>query len=180
MTGPEPQTKKHETEPLIKLRTLENILESKDDNDARLDSDFNDLSPETKRLFRREYRRMPSENHNERGTIIYLLGRNLKSAEDWTFLREVVSEPACLSLADCSKEIKAEDDHRALGNEVTLAYPSLMALKQTERFLEEALKAGRGALSSPAAKEAAEVIQAAKSSKVPIVAKTATELEQRF
>src|SRR3989339_1315542 len=57
--GPEPRAERAEAEPLIKLKTLENILESKDDNDSRLDSDFNNLSPETKRLFRQEYRRMP-------------------------------------------------------------------------------------------------------------------------
>jgi len=172
---------RYEAEAAAKLETLQEILGSKNDNDPRLDRDFNDLSPEVKRLLRQKYRRIPPERRNDRGTIVYLLGRNLKSAEDWTFLREVVSEPPCLSLADCSKEMKTEDDHRALGAEVTLAYPSLVALKQAQRVLEEARTAAGQApgASTAAAREALLVIRAAKNSKTPIVAKTAAEIGRR-
>jgi hypothetical protein len=167
------------------LKTLEDILRSKNDNDPRLDRDFNALSPEAKRLFRRKYAEILPERHNERGTIVYLLGRNLDSAEDWAFLRGVVSEPPCLSLNDCSKESKPEGGHNESGVAVTLAYPSLVALKQAERVLEEARTASTGkkrpeALPAATAQEALSVIQAAKNSRVPIVARTASEIEQRF
>jgi len=143
-----------------KLKTLEDILRSKNDNDPRLDSDFASLSPAAKRLLRQRYGESAPERRNERGTIVYLLGRSASSREDWEFLRAVASEPPCLSLADCSK--KAPQAEGALGQEVTLAYPSLVALKQAERALP--------------AEGARLVIEAAKRSKTPIVRRTAARV----
>lgn len=150
-----------------RLKLLESVLEAGDDNDPRLDRDFDDLSDADKRLFRKKYREVPAERRNARGTIVYLLGRNLKSPEDWAFLRAVASEAPCLSLADCSKAAKDGDDHRSLGAEVSLAYPALVALKQAEWALQK----------DP--REAWSVIRAAKESQIPAVAKAAAELERR-
>ena len=144
-----------------KLKTLDEILSSKDDNDPRLDRDFQDLSPETKRLFRLKYRALPRQRRNDRGTIVYLLGLNLRSAEDWEFLREVVNEPPCLSLADCAKPGAV-----SMGDEVTLAYPALVALRQAAR--------SRGGAEG----EAVRVLQAAKDSKMPAVGRMVSRLEQ--
>jgi len=148
-----------------KLNTLEEILASRNDNDSRLDTAFNNLSPETKRLFREKYSRLAPERHNERGTIVFLLGKNPNSPEDWQFLRSVVTEPPCLSMEDCSKPVKLEGNHREIGVEVTLAYPAIVAVKQAER----ALKNGSA--------EAASVINAAKSSPSKIVAFTASQFK---
>ncbi|MFA6316262.1 MAG: hypothetical protein WC943_02500 [Elusimicrobiota bacterium] len=154
---------------LAKLRTLSEILLSRNDNDPRLDRDFNDLSPAAKELFRRMYRELPEERRNERGTIVFLLGRNLSSPEDWAFLRSVATEPPCLSMADCSKPGRAAGHG---GDEVTLAYPSLVALKSAE---------GAFVLGSRAAKdEALAVILAAKSSKTPAVTRLARALEAKL
>src|SRR5580700_7097984 len=57
-----------------RLATLEMILGSKNDNDPRLDSGFNDLTAGEKKLFRRKYGALRPELRNERGTIVYLLG----------------------------------------------------------------------------------------------------------
>src|SRR5207302_220894 len=86
-----------------KLVILDEILRSRNDNDPRLDADFNDLSAETKRRFREKYGALAPEKRNERGTVVYLLGRNINDDRDWDFLREVAGEPPCLSLSDCSK-----------------------------------------------------------------------------
>jgi len=145
-----------------KLAALEDILRSKNDNDRRLDTDFNDLSQETRKLFRRKYAELSPEQRNERGTIVYLLGRNLRTKEDWAFLREVMTEPPCLSLADCSKPASGSAE---FGDEVTLAYPALVALKQAQR----ALQAGK-------APEALALISAAKNSQTPAVARLADSL----
>ena len=151
---------------------LREILKSKDDNDPRLDSAFNQLSPETKRLFREEYRKTAPERRNERGTIVYLLGRNLASAEDWAFMRAVAGEPPCLSLADCSQAMKPTDEY--LGAiEVSLAYPALVALEQAKRVLAQ-----KG-LSPFQAREARSVVQAAAQSAAPIVARKAAEITNR-
>ncbi len=133
-------------------------MSSKNDNDPRLDRDFNSLSDEAKALFRKKYRALAPERRNELGTIVYLLGKNISTAEDWDFLREVAAEPPCLSLADCSR---SADD-----NAVTLAYPALVALKQAQRVLETTT-------SSP---EAVQVVAAGKASSVPAVRRLATKI----
>ena len=149
------------------IRALEEVLASRDDNNPRLDRDFNALSPEDKAAFREKYREIPAERRNERGTIVYLLGKNTASAEDWAFLREVAGEPPCLSLADCAKP---SDGAGEPGDAVTLAYPSLVALKQAERALEAGISAA----------EAKAVIAAGRGSKMPAVARLAEKLAKRF
>jgi len=146
------------------LETLEEIFRSRNDNDPRLDRDFNSLSPEAKSLLREKYAALPRERRNERGTIVYLIGRNPSAPEDWSFLREAAAEPPCLSLADCSKSGTAEAEH---GDEVTLAYPALVALKQAQRALEA------GASAAPARS----VIEAGKTSKAPVVVRLASRIE---
>ena len=152
------------------LDELRDILRSGNDNDPRLGRDFGVLGDETKRLFRAEYRRLPRESLSDRGVIAFLLGRNLRSAEDWDFLREAVLEPPCLSMADCSKRAAPSGGEEAAGDEVTLAYPPLMALKQVEHVLE----------SRPGAKEARDLVAAAKGSKSPAVVRLAERLELKF
>ncbi|MDE2141488.1 MAG: hypothetical protein KGL74_02765 [Elusimicrobia bacterium] len=154
-------------QPSGKLRTLNEILGSRNDNDPRLDSDFNSLSPEDKRRFRQDYAMIPRESRNERGTIVYLLGKNMATAEDWTFLRDVAGEPPCLSLANCAKPPNGEGDP---GDDVTLAYPSLVALKRAQKALEE----------GTATKEARAVVEAARGSKMPAVLRLAGRIEKKF
>ena len=144
------------------LRTLDDILRSRNDNDPRLDSDFNALSPEAKRLLRERYAGLPRERRNELGTIVYLLGKNLSSAADWEFLRAVAAEPPCLSLADCSKRAPMGP-----GDAVTLAYPALVALEQAK----DALRAG------VSTEEARSVVKAGKDSKVPAVVEHTARVE---
>lgn len=144
------------------LRELNEILASKNDNDPRLDRDFNALSPVAKMLLRDRYAQLPRERRNELGTIVYLLGKNMADKDDWDFLRRMAAEPPCLSLSDCSKS-----SARAPGDAVTLAYPALVALKQAET----ALKAGRSV------EEARSVVEAGKSSKVPAVVRLARRIE---
>lgn len=133
-----------------KLRELDSILRAKDDNDPRLDRDFNELSEPTKAVLRRRYAELPPEYLNERGTIVYILGRNMRTSADWEFMRDVAAEPPCRSMADCSRA----DERGGHGNEVTLAYPAVVAVKvaqgalggggaeaaRARRVLEEALR----------------------------------------
>ena len=153
--------------PESKLAELEEILRSRNDNDPRLDRDFQGLSPEAKARFREKYASIPRERRNERGTVVYLLGRNLDRPEDWEFMRAVAAEEPCLSLADCAKPSNGGPGE---GDDVTLAYPSLVALHQAARALE----AG-----APAA-EARPVLDAAKASRMKAVISLARTLEPRF
>jgi hypothetical protein len=151
-----------------KLGLLEEILRSRNDNDPRLDSAFNALSPSSKALFREKYRSLPPESRNERGTIVFLLGENASSDADWAFLREVAAEPPCLSLADCARKPRTSSEE-ASGDEVTLAYPSLVALKSAER----AWGAARD-------RRALDVIAAARGSRAPAAARLAETLTRRL
>lgn len=122
---------------LEKVRVLDEILQSKNDNDPRLDIVFRGLSPAAKRLLRDKYATLPSEKLNEKGTIVFLLGREVREPADVAFLGKVVHEPACLSLSDCQKARADEGDpslDHAAG--VTLAYPKLVAVKAMETYLK--------------------------------------------
>ena len=166
-----------------KLEELETILISRNDNDPRLDLDFNGLSTDDKRLFRKKYREIAAEKRNERGTIVYLLGRNLKTREDWEFFRQVALEPPCLSLSDCSKKPAPGSDEEATGDEVTLAYPSLVALRQAGNAAERARAAhvsAQAATKGGAEKAALDLFAAAKESKTRAVTRLASSLEKKF
>jgi hypothetical protein len=154
---------------LLKLSELRAILRSKNDNDPRLDSDFDGLTEEEKALFRREYAALPPELRNERGTIVYLLGRGPATPEDWDFLRAVAGEPPCLSLADCSRRPAPGLDEDP-GDAVTLAYPALVAMSQAARVLEAS------APGTPETAAARAVIGAGRDSKAP----AAVRLMRRF
>ncbi|MBI5595303.1 MAG: hypothetical protein HY928_04355 [Elusimicrobia bacterium] len=146
-----------------RLAALDAILAAKDDNDPRLDRDFERLSEATKQAFRRRYAELPREYRNERGTVVYLLGRNMTGPADWDFMRRVALEEPCQSLWDCSQP----GGGTGPGDEVTLAYPSLAALKRAEAELS------RG---GPHKEEARAVIEDALSSKAPAVRRMAERL----
>lgn len=145
---------------------LEELLRAGNDNDPRLDTAFEALDENERAAFRRRYAELPPESRNQRGTIVYLLGRNLRTAEDWAFLRRVVAEPPCRGLSDCAKEDGADEP----GLSVTLAYPALVALEQAKRGLAD-----------PAQRtEALALLRAAKASPAAAVAARAAELEKLF
>ena len=150
-----------------KLGTLEEILRSRNDNDTRLDTDFNALSSEEKASFRRKYGEIPVERRNERGTIVYLLGKNMTDPQDWQFFRDVAGEAPCLSLANCAKPPNGEGDP---GDDVTLAYPSLIALKRAQRALEE----------GKSTEEARSVVTTARNSKMPAVLRLVGRIDKKF
>lgn len=165
-----------------KVEELKTILLSRNDNDPRLDLDFNGLSAADKRAFRKLYRETKREKRNELGTIVYLLGRNLTAPEDWKFLREVALEPPCLSLSDCARKPAPGSDEEAQGDEVTLAYPALVALRQAGRVADEerARVSAKAAGRKPATKEALALFAAAKASRTRAVSRTAEKLEAKF
>jgi hypothetical protein len=117
----------------LQLRILDEIFVSKNDNDPRLDTDLRVLDENAKAAFRTKYRSLPMERRNERGTIVFLLGRNLKTADDYAFLKEVLSEAPCLSMQDCTSPLDgaltSNDEHQGSALSILLVYPQLTALK---------------------------------------------------
>jgi hypothetical protein len=172
----EPNSLKPETRQ--KLGVLEEIFASRNDNDPRLDSELKVLDTETKEAMRERYRKLAPEKRNEKGTIVYLLGRNLESKEDFSFFEEVLGEPKCRSLADCTKDPdKQEEGHLDIGVEITLDYPSIMVLKQLERFLAD--PGNKGGESWRTA-EALRLLRVASAGKSERVVRMATEIQKRF
>ena len=111
-----------------------------------------------KRLFRARYASLAPELLNQRGTVVFLLGRNKLDADDWAFLRAVVSEPPCLSLADCARAPRSGGSE-AVGDAVTLAYPALVALTQAEdRFGDPAAAADIRSVVDAARKSASRAV----------------------
>lgn len=142
-----------------KLVVLDEIFSSKNDNDPRLDSEFKELTPELKEALVQKYESLKKESLNERGTIVFLIGKSLASEADLSFMQDVLLESPCLSLSDCSQEVKLEnpdDDHLMESQEMTLVYPQVMALRLLDKnqnkedgFQQKVDQVIRNAQSSP-------------------------------
>lgn len=154
-----------------KLAVVDEILASKNDSDPRLDQMVRDLSPALKAKLRERYHEMAPEDRAGRGLIVFVLGRELKTEEDVAFLTDVLQEPPCLSLDDCSREAPAGavDEHAASTGNVTLVYPQLVAIKSFERALRDADLKPR----------ALQALEAAERSGHPYVARAARETIER-
>ena len=116
-----------------KLSTFKEIIDSKNDNDPRIDTELDHLSPELKAALEKDYSATAPEKLNHRGTIVFLVGRSLDSVEDVQFLSQVLMEKPCLSLENCSKEVREEDPeqrHHDTMNQTTLNYPQLMGIRE--------------------------------------------------
>ena len=75
-----------------RLDLLKEILKTKNDNDPRLDSELSHLSPALKKAMITAYTQMPAEKRNERGTVVFLIGRDANQKADIDFLQSVLME----------------------------------------------------------------------------------------
>lgn len=145
-----------------KLDILNQILASGNDNDPRLDTSFNDMTQEEKRALESKYAALPREQHNQRGTIVYLLGRDPRTKADWDFLSETAAEPPCQGLRSCDSAEDLPNDHRDIGIELTLSYPSMMALRQAENAVKRGNSAGMAVVRAAAESSSRVVSEEAK------------------
>ncbi len=128
-----------------KVRILDEILLSKNDNDPRLDTELRDFTPAAKAAIRARYEGTRPERRNERGTLVFLLGREIREPADLGFFAGVLAEKPCLSLQDCNRPPEAhsgEEEHFESINETTANYPQLMALRALKQRAEELLDTG--------------------------------------
>lgn len=119
-----------------KIQILNDILSSGQENDPRLDSEFKVLDPKTKEAVIKFYDEWAPEGRTGRGTMVFLVGRNLNEKTDFDFMGRVLSEPQCLSLIDCNAapESSFEDDQAP--TEIALMYPQVVALESIRRILD--------------------------------------------
>ena len=122
-------------EAMKQIETLHSLLAAKNDNDSKYDTEMRNLSPETKDTMMSDYRSTARESRNNRGTIAFLIGREINRSEDLKFMEEVLNEPPCLSLVNCASEVK-EDAHvdGATGAETTLVYPQIVSVRALGEF----------------------------------------------
>lgn len=154
------------------VQVLTEILTSKNDNDPRMDRDLKTLNKETKEAFRSQYKKIAAEKRNDRGTIVFLIGRNIDSKDDLNFLGEVINEPPCKSISDCNKSElgglnRDHDDHQT-GMAVTLAYPQLVTIHSLKNYIKNNPD---GVL----ANQAKDILAQAKHSTIPEVSKAAED-----
>lgn len=116
---------------------LLNILEKKRDNDPRLDRELKKLSPALKSAIKDEFFLRRPEDRNGKGMLVFLIGRELTTEDDVSFLQAVLNEPPCLSLKKCSAPEAGEASHDNSATEVTLAYPQRVAVLSLERALRK-------------------------------------------
>lgn len=147
------------------LQVLSEIFQSKNDNDPRMDQVLKNLSEPVKAALQKQYQDTKAEMRNERGTIAFLIGRELRdgrgSKTDVQFLKNVLMEKPCLSLMDCSKPSNSqsvEEQHLEGIHETTAHYPQLMDL----RYLKQSLEGGN--LSSELRAEVILTLEAARNS----------------
>lgn len=115
-----------------KIAVLDEILKSRNDNDPRLDSELKNLSGEVHRALIAKYNSMIPEDRNGRGTIAFLIARDLKSTDDLDFLQKIFQENPCLSMGDCRRVDADGDAHEVGGNETSVNYPQLATLYQLD------------------------------------------------
>ena len=150
-----------------KLRDFDEILSSKNDNDSRLDTEFKDLSPSLKISLENKYHELNRESLNERGMIVFLIGRTLEKSPghaDFEFLKEVLEEAPCQSMTGCSQPSPLASHHMDSVDKITLAYPQIVALKSLENFMSK----------NPTSPEAKQIIEDASHSKNPVVSQMAS------
>ena len=115
-----------------KLSVLSEILETKNDNDPRMDTELQHFSKAGKHALQSRYSALKPEKRNARGTVVFLLGRELESPEEAAFLGSVLQEKPCLSLQDCDRPPESHggaEEHLEALNETSANYPQLMALR---------------------------------------------------
>ncbi|OFZ12037.1 MAG: hypothetical protein A2Z20_07325 [Bdellovibrionales bacterium RBG_16_40_8] len=161
-----------------KLQLLEEIINSKNDNDPRLDTEFNNLSAEMKLALTSQYKKISEEDRNGRGTIVFLVARDITSLSDLEFLQSVLKESPCLSLADCKQTSpNKEDSHLGSVDDLTMNYPQIVVLNRIETWLNGP---NFSKINSQMLQKVDEVLNAGLASDVPMIAdKAASILQQR-
>ncbi len=122
------------------LSVVEEILGSANDNDPRIDSELMVLDLSVRQQLRARFRQLPREQLNRRGTLVFLLGRNLTSLDDFDFLAEVMKAPLCLSVSDCDRApsgLPADEVGEPLQAKTLLAYPQFVARESLKGYLDK-------------------------------------------
>lgn len=159
--------------PSEKLRVLESILAKANDNDPRLDTVLRNFSVAEKQLIVSKYSQLDPELLNQRGTLVFLLGRELKDSADVQFISDVLHSEPCRSLGRCSEEAKGSHHPEGeIGTDLTLVYPQMVALHSIQSTLQ------KPNIDEQRKTELKRELETATRSQHPLIAKRANEILQ--
>lgn len=117
-----------------KWDSVQEIIDSKNDNDPRIDNELRNLSPKMHQALTEKYLELAEENRNGRGLVAFLIARDLKDENDANFLKSVFEESPCTSFEKCSST-SSHDVHQSGMEQVSLNYPQMAILYQVESKL---------------------------------------------
>lgn len=159
-----------------KIQTLDEVLKSKNDNDPRMDQEFKNMSAALHEALYDKYEMMAQEDRNGRGTVAFLIAREMKSQQDADFLKKVFNESPCTSMASCN-QVSQEDSHLGGIEQSSLNYPQLATLYQIESRIQQNqnLLKDRSYMNW-----VSEILQQARQFPVPIVKDKAESLLKRY
>ncbi len=162
-----------------KLILLNEILSSRNDNDPRLDQGLKENSFEFKLAVRNLYQNLPMEARNERGTIAYLISRDIQSEQDIQFLETIFKEEPCLSIEDC-RVMSNDDPHYSGINQVSANYPQQVVIYQLDHF-EQQLQKNPQLQNNPQIRSALEnLLRTARQFPVPSIQQKAEKIQKKF
>lgn len=139
-----------------KLARLEQVLSSNHDHHPELDTEFRQLTPALKTAMVNRYHSLDPSALNQRGTLVFILGREIQDSGDLQFFRQVLTEN--------SKQPGA----KTFSDDLSDHYPSVMAIRmQEERVKEEKASVLRG--------EVEAILSEAASSPNPVIAREAKQ-----
>lgn len=159
-----------------KLELFRSLLLAKNDNDPRWDTELKNNPESFHRALRDFYKNLAPEMLNERGSVSFLIARDLNSDEDAKFLVQVFEESPCLSLANC-QHVTEDNPHDTSVVQTTLIYPQLSILYQ----LESRLLRQPELLQDPKWLERfRDILRSASQFPVEVVQQRAEKLKQKF
>ncbi|MBX9768166.1 MAG: hypothetical protein K2X47_12910 [Bdellovibrionales bacterium] len=162
--------------PSEKIQVLESILSQANDNDPRMDTILRNFSSAEKQELMLKYSQLEPELLNQRGTLVFLLGREIKDTSDAQFIEDVLQSEPCRSLGRCSEELKGRDrgSHEGeIGTEMTLIYPQMVALHSVETTLR------KPDTTAEVRQRLQKTLETSSRSQHPVIANRASEILQR-
>lgn len=118
-----------------KLKIVQEILISENDNDPRINTEFENLSLKLKMSLFDQYQALAGEKRKQKALIVLLLSRQIQTNEDVELLKKVFEDQQCLSLQDCKVKTTETDFYNAAMEEIIINYPQMILLYEISKHL---------------------------------------------
>lgn len=116
-----------------KLKIVQEILISENDNDPRIHTEFNNLSLKLKMSLFDQYQALAPEKRKQKALIVLLISRQIQSIEDIELLKKVFEDEPCLSLSNCKTKSNERDFYNVAIEEMIINYPQMILLYEISK-----------------------------------------------